>query len=139
MKLREIRDEIKKQYKDSVIIIKYGNFYRVFDEDTYIIHYLKNYKIHDNIVGFPINIINDIKKELDSISVSYIIYDKCMINYNNIHNQYEVVLKLSKKKYEKEILLDKIKQLNINEIKEIIDIWMMRLCRSNKLMSGNLI
>lgn len=125
MKLREIRDEIKKQYKDSIIIIKYGNFYRVFDEDTYIIHYLKNYKIHDNIVGFPINIINDIKKELDSISVSYIIYDKCMINYNNIHNQYEVVLKLSKEKYEKEILLDKIKQLNINEIKEIIDIWMI--------------
>lgn len=123
MKLREIRNEIKKQYKDSVIIIKYGNFYRVFDEDTYIIHYLKNYKIHDNIVGFPINIINDIKKELDSISVSYIIYDKYMINYNNIHNQYEVVLKLSKEKYEKEILLDKIKQLNINEIKEIIDIY----------------
>lgn len=123
MKLREIRDEIKKQYKDSVIIIKYGNFYRVFDEDTYIIHYLKNYKIHDNIVGFPINIINNIKKELDSISVSYIIYDKCMIHYNNIHNQYEVVLKLSKEKYEKEILLDKIKELNINEIKEIIDIY----------------
>lgn len=123
MKLREIRDEIKKQYKDSVIIIKYGNFYRVFDEDTYIIHYLKNYKIHDNIVGFPINIINNIKKELDSILVSYIIYDKYMINYNNIHNQYEVVLKLSKEKYEKEILLDKIKQLNINEIKEIIDIY----------------
>ena len=123
MKLREIRDEIKKQYKDSVIIIKYGNFYRVFDEDTYIIHYLKNYKIHDNIVGFPINIINNIKKELDSISVSYIIYDKCMINYNNIYNQYEVVLKLSKEKYEKEILLDKIKELNINEIKEIIDIY----------------
>lgn len=123
MKLREIRDEIKKQYKESVIIIKYGNFYRVFDEDTYIIHYLKNYKIHANIVGFPINIINDIKKELDSISVSYIIYDKCMINYNNIHNQYEVVLKLSKEKYEKEILLDKIKQLNINEIKEIINIY----------------
>ena len=123
MKLREIRDEIKKQYKDSVIIIKYGNFYRVFDEDTYIIHYLKNYKIHDNIVGFPINIINDIKKELDSISVSYIIYDKCMINYNNIHNQYEVALKLSKEKYEKEILLEKIKELNINEIKEIINIY----------------
>lgn len=125
MKLREIRNEIKKQYKDSVIIIKYGNFYRVFDEDTYIIHYLKNYKIHDNIVGFPINIINDIKKELDSISVSYIIYDKYMINYNNIHNQYEVALKLSKEKYEKEILLEKIKELNINEIKEIIDIWMI--------------
>lgn len=123
MKLREIRDEIKKQYKDSVIIIKYGNFYRVFDEDTYIIHYLKNYKIHDHIVGFPINIINDIKKELDSISVSYIIYDKCMINYNNIYNQYEAVLKLSKEKSEKEILLEKIKELNINKIKEIIDIY----------------
>ena len=120
MRLREIRDEIKKQYKDSIIIVKYGNFYRAFGEDTYIIHYIKEYKIHDNIVGFPINIINDIKKELDSISVSYIIYDKCIINYNNIHNQYDVVLKLSKIKYEKEQMIDKIREYNINELKEII-------------------
>lgn len=122
MNLIEVRNKLKANNIDCVIIMKYGNFYRVFNEDSYIIWYLKKYKIHDNRIGFPINVIENVKQELNSISVSFIIYDKNPINYINIHNQYEVVLKLAKKQYEKEKILDKLKKYDcINEIREILN------------------
>lgn len=121
MNLIEVRNKLKANNIDCVIIMKYGNFYRVFNEDSYIIWYLKKYKIHDNRIGFPINVIENVKQELNSVSVSFIIYDKKTINYINIHNQYEVVLKLAKKQYEKEKILDKLKKYDcINEIREIL-------------------
>ena len=122
MNLIEVRNKLKTNNIDCVIIMKYGNFYRVFNEDSYIIWYLKKYKIHDNRIGFPINVIENAKQELNIVSVSFIIYDKKPINYINIHNQYEVVLKLAKKQYEKEKILDKLKKYDcINEIREILN------------------
>lgn len=122
MNLIEVRNKLKANNIDCVIIMKYGNFYRVFNEDSYIIWYLKKYKIHDNRIGFPINVIENVKQELNSVSVSFIIYDKNLVNYINIHNQYEVVLKLAKKQYEKEKILDKLKKYDcINEIREILN------------------
>lgn len=122
MNLIEVRNKLKANNIDCVIIMKYGNFYRTFNEDSYIIWYLKKYKIHDNRIGFPINVIENVKQELNSVSVSFIIYDKNPINYINIHNQYEVVLKLAKKQYEKEKILDKLKKYDcINEIREILN------------------
>lgn len=122
MNLIEVRNKLKANNINCVIIMKYGNFYRVFNEDSYIIWYLKKYKIHDNRIGFPINVIENVKQELNSVSVSFIIYDKNPINYINIHNQYEVVLKLAKKQYEKEKILDKLKKYDcINEIREILN------------------
>ena len=37
MTLINIRNKLKKENNDYVIFMKFGNFYRVFDDDTYII------------------------------------------------------------------------------------------------------
>ena len=54
MKVSElILETIRKVHKDTVIIVKTGNFYNVFGQDAYILSYLFGYKlnkIHNNII-----------------------------------------------------------------------------------------
>ena len=55
--------------------MKYGNFYRVFDDDCYIIGGLLGYKIYDdNKVGFAISEFEKVKKyQIITILVIYFI------------------------------------------------------------------
>lgn len=115
MRLVDIRNELKKEYKDVVIFMKYGNFYRVFDEDTYIISGLLGYKIYENKVGFPISEYKKVRKILDMNYISYIFYND--IEEIKENNNYELCLDYFKRKfYQKEILkvLD-----NYNVIEEL--------------------
>ena len=75
VRLVDIRNELKLVNKDVVIFMKYGNFYRVFDEDCYIIGGLLGYKIYDNKTGFPITEFNKVKEVLDKNNISYIFYN----------------------------------------------------------------
>ena len=95
--------------------MKYGNFYRVFDEDTYIISGLLGYKIYQNKVGFPISEYKKVRKILDMNYISYIFYND--IEEIKENNNYELCLDYFKRKfYQKEILkvLD-----NYNVIEEL--------------------
>ncbi len=90
-----IRNELKEEYKDVVIFMKYGNFYRVFDDDCYIIGGLLGYKIYDdNKVGFAISEFEKVKEILDYNNISYIFYNKCesikeLNSYDLILNYYK--------------------------------------------------
>ena len=90
-----IRNELKEEYKDVVIFMKYGNFYRVFDDDCYIIGGLLDYKIYDdNKVGFAISEFEKVKEILDYNNISYIFYNKCesikeLNSYDLILNYYK--------------------------------------------------
>ena len=90
-----IRNELKEEYKDVVIFMKYGNFYRVFDDDCYIIGGLLGYKIYDdNKVGFVISEFEKVKEILDYNNISYIFYNKCesikeLNSYDLILNYYK--------------------------------------------------
>ena len=70
MKLVDIRNELKEEYKDVVIFMKYGNFYRVFDDDCYIIGGLLGYRISDNKTGFPISEYDKVKEVLDRKNIN---------------------------------------------------------------------
>ena len=95
MSLVDIRNELKEEYKDVVIFMKYGNFYRVFDDDCYIIGGLLGYKIYDdNKVGFAISEFEKVKEILDYNNISYIFYNKCesikeLNSYDLILNYYK--------------------------------------------------
>lgn len=59
MKLKNFYLDIKSNNKDLIVLVKYGNFYKCFEDDSYIINYLLNYKINNkNSFGFKVNAIN---------------------------------------------------------------------------------
>lgn len=122
MKLTEIHKKLKEQNIETVVIIKYGNFYRVFNEDTYIIWSFTKYKVHDNRLGFPKDTLKKITDNLSSINTNYIIYENNNFKkYNFLNNQYNIILKISKKDYQKEEMLNKLKKYDCyNELEELI-------------------
>jgi len=64
MKLIDVYNNYKNDYKEYVLIIENGIFYNIFNEDTSIIYSLLNYKIkkssNNYIIGFPQNNLNKV-------------------------------------------------------------------------------
>ena len=94
MRLVDIRNELKLVNKDVVIFMKYGNFYRVFDDDCYVIGGLLGYRIYDDKTGFPITEFEKVKEVLDRNNISYIFYNICesikeLNSYDLILNYYK--------------------------------------------------
>ena len=59
MKLKDFYLDIKSNNKDLIVLVKYGNFYKCFEDDSYIINYLLNYKINKKtLLVFKVNAIN---------------------------------------------------------------------------------
>lgn len=115
MKLVEVNNELRNNYKNTVIIMKYGNFYRCFYNNALIMNYIFNYKINETRIGFPISIINNVINTLDELNIGYLIYNKENDIKYNIHkdNNYEVYLE---KAIEKNNRDNMIKELNDNII-----------------------
>ena len=64
--------KFKEMYKDHVVIIKSGNFYYTFDDDTYIMNYFFGYQIRENKIGFPLNAKAKVKSVLNRNNVNLI-------------------------------------------------------------------
>ena len=79
---------LKLDYKEYVILLKSGNFYISFDEDSIILNKLFNYKIinlKNNIkIDFPLNSIDLVLRKLEKLRINYVIIDN-----KNIINQKE--------------------------------------------------
>ena len=83
MKLVDTYNSYKTKYSKYVIMIKCGNFYEVYGEETYIISNLFNYKIKEisgiKRVGFPIIAYNKVASKLNSFKINYIVIDNKVI------------------------------------------------------------
>lgn len=117
MKLVEIRNRMKRKYPNRLIIVKYGNFYRVFDEDMVLMWYFTRYQVVDNQrLGFPSKVLDDVLLMLQEENIHYIVYyDKeHIVQYMNDKNQYESLLKVARETFNREKrirnLLTKIEQ-----------------------------
>lgn len=117
MKLVEIRNRTKRKYPNRLIIVKYGNFYRVFDEDMVLMWYFTRYQVVDNQrLGFPSKVLDDVLLMLQEENIHYIVYyDKeHIVQYMNDKNQYESLLKVARETFNREKrirnLLTKIEQ-----------------------------
>ena len=121
MRLVDIRNELKLVNKDVVIFMKYGNFYRVFDEDCYIIGGLLGYKIYDNKTGFPITEFNKVKEVLDKNNISYIFYNVCE-SIKEL-NSYDLILNYYKNYFYKSDLMNILFNYDItNELEKILKV-----------------
>ena len=121
MRLVDIRNELKEEYKDVVIFVKYGNFYRVFDNDCYVIGGLLGYRIYNNKTGFPISEYDKVKEVLDRNNISYIFYNicECIKELNN----YDLVLNYYKDYFYKKELMNILFDYDIiNELEKILNL-----------------
>ena len=90
--------KFKEMYKDHVIIIKSGNFYYTFLDDTYVMNYLFGYQIRENKIGFPINAKAKVKSVLNrnNINLIEVIDDYAYILESKNDNNYEEILREAK-------------------------------------------
>ena len=67
--MKEKYFKVKGKYKDSIVLVKNGNFWNAFYGDVVIVHYITGYKINNYKVGFPSKVLS----KINSLSVSYIL------------------------------------------------------------------
>lgn len=90
--------KFKEMYKDHVVIIKSGNFYYTFGDDTYIMNYFFGYQIRENKIGFPLNAKAKVKSVLNRNNVNLIevIDDYAYILESKNDNAYQNKLREAK-------------------------------------------
>ena len=115
--------------KYGVRLYKSGKFYNAFGDEGMILHELLGYKYieYKNSVGFPESAINKVKGKLDSVNISYSIYEKdnLLEEHKGIDKNYKIVLSKALKNYDIEkrltILKSKINNLSTEELERVID------------------
>ena len=123
--------EMKKEYNNTLIMIKVGNFYHIYDDDSIIMNYLFKYKIIDNKVGFPLKSLDKVIKKLSKSNINYFIDENNYKLFDN--NNYLEILNKSMLYYELSLEIEEIynylisnierKYIRriINKIKDVID------------------
>lgn len=125
--------KFKEMYKDHVIIIKSGNFYYTFLDDTYILNYLFGYQIRENKIGFPLTAKAKVKSVLNrnNINLIEVIDDYAYILESKNNNAYQETLKAAKSNILISNMLDNLmsaieikvkkEEANYELIKEFVD------------------
>lgn len=93
-------NDLKRKYKNTVILDKRGIFYNAFGEDAKVVNVITGYNINNNQVGFPINNLEKVVSMLSSSHVSVYVDDMFFdfgedyLIYLNLHSDKENVDKL---------------------------------------------
>ncbi len=114
-------NNIKKDYKEYIVLIKKGNFYYTYDEDTLLMWYFFNYKIINSKVGFPISAYNKVKVVLMKNSINTIILsgnDIISIKYeNNFYlNALGLAYDKSELEYYKKVVCERVNKIIESDI-----------------------
>ena len=95
MKVYDVYSEKKRKYEKYVVLIKVGNFYETYGEDSLLMNNLFDYKIKQiggvNRVGFPLIAYNKVINKLKCFKINYLIiegaqFTKKKFNLNNYDN-----------------------------------------------------
>lgn len=121
---------IKELLPEYVVLVKIGTFYEVYNNDSYIISYLFNYKIKtlidgDKNCGFPTGALNKVLSILENKSINYIVVDKkhnyeeeTKMNFNR-KNKYNELLTKSKEYIDRITRINKIRNYLLNNYSKI--------------------
>ena len=89
----------KINYKEYIILMKYGNFYEIVGQDALIMNKIFNYKIsklsNSFKVGFPVSNVDEVLDKLEELFINYVVFNKNEILFmkkfdNNKYNDYVV-------------------------------------------------
>jgi len=111
---------LKMQNEEKVVLVKYGNFYKTFDNDAVLLWGLFGYRIIDGKSSFPSQVFGSVVSKLNRLGISVVVAkNENDINYfNSPHsNTYENYKIESIDKYEKDGKLNEIKEVVENKIK----------------------
>ncbi len=117
--LYKVWECLKVRHKLSVIFMKYGNFYKVYGDDVFIVWKITGYRvINGDHVGFPIKALGNVMKRLEILHVSYIVYDNRddYLIVDDVRNCYKSVVEEFKKLYLAE---DRIKKV-VNKFEAMV-------------------
>ena len=119
MKTIDIYKLYKEKYKDTIILIKEGIFYKSYKEDAKILWYLFEYKYINESLGFSNNSYDKVVNKLIKLNISFMIIDKndIIINSYKENNIYDLYSKLSEESY----LLEEEKNKLINKLKKVLE------------------
>ena len=106
--------DIKNNNIDSIVMIKVGTFYHIYDKDMIIIDYLFKYKIIDNRVGFPVSALTKVTNKLKKLEINYYIDDTNFYEFDD--NKYQEIYENSKTYYELSLEVDNIYNYLMNNI-----------------------
>ena len=106
--------DIKNNNIDSIVMIKVGTFYHIYDKDMIIINYLFKYKIIDDRVGFPVSALNKVINKLKKLEINYYIDDTNFYEFDD--NKYQEIYENSKTYYELSLEVDNIYNYLMNNI-----------------------
>lgn len=106
--------DIKNNNIDSIVMIKVGTFYHIYDKDMIIINYLFKYKIIDNRVGFPVSALTKVTNKLKKLEINYYIDDTNFYEFDD--NKYQEIYENSKTYYELSLEVDNIYNYLMNNI-----------------------
>lgn len=106
--------DIKNNNIDSIVMIKVGTFYHIYDKDMIIINYLFKYKIIDDRVGFPVSALTKVINKLKKLEINYYIDDANF--YKFADNKYQEIYEKSKTYYELSLEIDNIYNYLMNNI-----------------------
>lgn len=62
--------------KDFVTLRKTGKFYSAYEDDSYVVHAIFDYKVSNGRVGFPCEVLDKVLNELEICKVSYKVFEK---------------------------------------------------------------
>ena len=103
-------ESYQKKYKDMLILLKEGSFYKCYNDDAIIMRYIFDYTFFNNSISFGTKAYSKVFDELNRIKISYVVIsDEEYVNKfdNDIYNVY---LKLAKDNYEEENLINEINE-----------------------------
>lgn len=106
--------DIKNNNIDSIVMIKVGTFYHIYDKDMIIINYLFKYKIIDDRVGFPVSALTKVINKLKKLEINYYIDDTNFYEFDD--NKYQEIYENSKTYYELSLEVDNIYNYLMNNI-----------------------
>lgn len=105
---------------EKIVLVKFGNFYKTFDEDAKILWSLFGYRIIEDRISFPLSVFNTVISKLTRLGLSIIVIN----NENDINNYittgentYDKIKEEAYQKYETDGKVNQIKILVEDKIK----------------------
>lgn len=71
--------EIRRDFPDTLVLVRSGNFYRCYDDDSYILAYLMDYQVKTTVIsdmaGFPVDSLRKVIDRFEANRINYKIFE----------------------------------------------------------------